>query len=191
MGRRAASGIFGVALMLVQCGEIAPSTHATPPPNTGQPCPPTFDVETFAIDSLDFGERTPTGWESIGYDLDGKITAANSTDVCAQAAGAPRSNQVDGNDGIDNAFGHLIAPILGSVFGVTALSDPLTAAIRAGRFTLQVQTVGLSSDPLQSCGDLVAAVFASDVFDTSGTAPAFDSSTRSPVARTWRSPRRT
>ncbi len=181
MGRRAASVIFAFATGVAQCGQIAPSTHATPPPDTGQPCPGTFDLKTFAIDSLDFGERTTDGWASIGYDLDGKITGASSTDVCAQAAGAPRANQVDGNDGIDNAFGHLIAPGLASVLGVTALSDSLTAAIRAGRFTIQLQIAGLGTDPAQNCTGLKGQVFPSDTYDVGGATPTFDSSTNWPV----------
>src|SRR5438105_3425878 len=43
-----------------------------------------------------------TSWKAYGYDLDHRITSKVSTDVCL---GGPKANQVDGNNGNDNAWG--------------------------------------------------------------------------------------
>ena len=67
--------------------------------------------------SLFFGalgatDGTSTGWASRGFDRDGLCTTTASTDVCNRQGGAAASYQEDGNDGIDNAWGHVITPFL-------------------------------------------------------------------------------
>lgn len=50
-------------------------------------------------------------WRTIGYDLDGLDTQDVSDPVeCISAAG--RDPETDGEGGIDNAFGHLVTPLL-------------------------------------------------------------------------------
>lgn len=56
-------------------------------------------------------DQAPTLWQSIGYDLDNKCSYPPEYDVecVAQGAGSP---EIDGNNGIDNAFGHTVVPLL-------------------------------------------------------------------------------
>lgn len=56
-------------------------------------------------------DQAPTLWESIGYDLDGKCSYPPDYDVecVAQGAGSP---EIDGDNGIDNVFGHTVIPLL-------------------------------------------------------------------------------
>src|SRR6184192_3099548 len=82
-----------------------------PPPMPNASASQNSSVTTFAVDHLFFGDRSSdgglsySGWKRLGYDLDGKQTSKSSTDVCAAAI---RTNQVDGQGGIDNAFGGTI-----------------------------------------------------------------------------------
>ncbi len=160
---------------LVQCGAtVEVDEGRRPPPRPGQSCEG-HGPETFAIDSIDLGEND---WQTLGYDLDRKLTTKDSTDVCSLHTGAPRSNQADGADGIDDAFGALFVPILEDVLADPQPSSTLTSAIRAGRFTLQLQIVGLDDTPTQTCDGLVGQAFSSDAYDAT---PTFDETTDWPV----------
>jgi len=74
---------------------------------------------------VDFGDKTPTDWETIGFNLDGQCTNASSSSVCTLGAGAPKSVQVDGMTGIDNSFGGNICPLLDTVMGAGSCSNPV------------------------------------------------------------------
>jgi hypothetical protein len=82
----------------------------------------------FALRDVSFGDKDDAGnpdftaWESVGFDIDGLVTTSGSNDVCQGAAGASRSAQFDGLDGIDNSFGANILPIL-----LTVLADDATS----------------------------------------------------------------
>jgi hypothetical protein len=163
--------------MLAQCGQLAPGAGLRhPPPRPGAACPRGADVDTFAIDSIDLGE---SDWQTLGYDLDGKATTKDSTDVCLLYTGAPKSNQADGEEGIDDAFGAIVTPVLQSALADPTPSATLTSAIEAGRFTLQIQVTGLDQTPTQTCHGLQAQTFTSDAYD--GGTPAFDTTTDWPV----------
>src|SRR5580693_7852560 len=64
-------------------------------------------ARTFALYQLYLGGTDRQGnvnqnaWKAYGYDLDHETTTAQSTNVCTQAAGAQKSEQADGNNGID------------------------------------------------------------------------------------------
>ena len=133
-------------------------------------------METFAIDSIDLGE---SDWQTLGYDLDGKLTTKDSTDVCGLESGAPLSNQIDGDEGIDDAFGSLVMPALEGSLADSTPSVALTSAIDAGRFTLQIQVRGLDDTPTQNCGGTAGQIFTSDAYPAG--APTFDSATDWPV----------
>lgn len=65
--------------------------------------------------ALSAAGTTPTDWKTIGYDRDGRCTTAMSTDVCMRPSGATTSSQVDGVNGIDNAWGSAVTPVLESL----------------------------------------------------------------------------
>ena len=148
---------------------------ASPPPPTGTPpakpsSPPTGDTstKTFAIQRIFLGEAARSGgapsnqaWKKFGYNLDGKITVSTSSDVCTRAKGAPSSNQVDGDLGIDNAFGAVFLPILQSAASINDPSTQASAQYQSGKNTNQISIKGLDADPAQTALGLVGGVFPS------------------------------
>ncbi|MFO0760831.1 MAG: hypothetical protein U0359_30420 [Byssovorax sp.] len=74
----------------------------------------------FAINHIFFGDTNPdgspnksNGWKQYGFDIDGKTSTAASVDVCQPNSGGAKSNAYpDGDNGIDNSFGHNILPML-------------------------------------------------------------------------------
>jgi hypothetical protein len=135
---------------LAGCGSSS-STSATVDAGNGllvPPAPPNGPTTSvtaqhaYAIHRLYLGSSArlsptvldPTVWASFGYDLDGKVTTATSTDVCTPYGGAMATSQIDGMGGIDNSFGENIVPILLAVAGknVEAL---LNASLDAGAAT--------------------------------------------------------
>jgi hypothetical protein len=142
-------------------------------------------VSTFAMQTILLGEGatvagppSPTAWQAFGYDLDGLVTTTSSKNVCTLTAGAPPSNQLDGNDGIDNAWGNAVLPIIESALAGGAPSAAASAVLAAGGWTLQIQITGLSADPAQSARGLDAQLFVSGPL---GAMPAFDQTTDWPV----------
>jgi hypothetical protein len=88
------------------------------PDASGPSCTPRRAPASAAIGSvalkfatIDTGGKQ-NAWKTIGYDRDGLCTTQLSKDVCQRAAGADSSKQLDGVDGIDNAYGHSITPFL-------------------------------------------------------------------------------
>jgi len=96
-------------------GDAGCKEPPTPPQTSAEPTQTSHD---YAISALYLGDTDRKGmpsadaWKSLGYDLDGKNTAATSTDVCALAPGASTQVQVDGYGAIDNSWGANILPII-------------------------------------------------------------------------------
>jgi hypothetical protein len=125
--------------------------HAEPP-DAGPPMPGdgTGSV-TFAISKLFLGDTdwdgTPdkaNGWKQFGYDLDGYISTASSTNLCQPAMGASKANVYpDGTDGIDNSFGKLILPI---ILGLSSdASSKINSSIAGGTFTVMLDMAKLGA----------------------------------------------
>ena len=157
-----------------------------PPPDSGTP---TNVTATYALHTLYLGESdrnssTPSisAWKSYGLNIDGLQTVKADTNVCTLQQGAPKMNQADGNNGIDNAWGATILPILQAALSQPTPSQTETAGIQQGVWTVQLQITGLSDDPQQTAPGLVAQIFTSGQYDQ--TTPAFDSSTDWPVLST-------
>ncbi len=151
--------------------------------------PPTSDTYTFAIDKVYLGEAprgggppSSTAWKDFGVNLDSKTTDSSSTDVCTLTAGASKNNQVDGNQGIDNAWGAMLLPIMQSAASQNTPSAIETDFIDQGGWTLLLQVKGLSDDPAQTANGLTAQVFVGARYNNG--VPAFDTSTDWPVLAT-------
>ena len=77
-------------------------------------------AQVLRLDSLNLGELDANGnvsnvaSQSIGYNLDGICTTRANLDAvqCQRDGGADRSKPVDGTNGIDNAFGKTVLPLL-------------------------------------------------------------------------------
>jgi hypothetical protein len=111
------------------------------------------DERTFAVYSLQLGETDRAGvpskdaWKKFGYDLDGQRSTKDSTSVCTQVPGASKSAQEDGDEGIDNAFGKTILPLL----PISGPSKTINDSIQAeGTFTILMKLKGLSDEAAQT-----------------------------------------
>ena len=73
---------------------------ACPPPNA--PATLIAAAHNYAVRKLYLGDTDRTGiinsdaWKAFGYDLDGLVATAQSTNVCTLVAGAPIATQQDG-----------------------------------------------------------------------------------------------
>jgi hypothetical protein len=132
----------------------------------------------FAVHSLNLGDLNPktgmpgdsTAWQSIGYNIDGLITTATSTNVCTipmnktPCSTAACPTQADGNGGIDNSFGgNLYDGLLVASVDMMA-STTINTDINAGKFTLMFDVTGLDSTATQTATGLTAQAFAGGAF---------------------------
>lgn len=109
---------------------------------------------TFAVSKLYLGDTNPdgtpnvaNGWKKFGYDLDGKVSTATSTDLCKPRNNAAAKNVYpDGDDGIDNAFGKSILPVILNLSSGAATT--INESIAEGSFTLMMdmQKLGTGAD---------------------------------------------
>jgi hypothetical protein len=137
---------------------------------------------TFAVSKLYLGDiardGTPdksNGWKKFGFDIDGKISTKDSTDLCKTNSGGTKSSVYpDGDDGIDNSFGRNILPI---ILGLASdASSKINDSILKGTFTLMldVDKLGTSAD----YNPLTTRLYAGADL---GMAPKFDGSDKWPV----------
>lgn len=170
-------------------GAGGPSGPGIQPPDRPEGASPGDGTGTaFAVSELFLGDTdrngspNPSAWKDFGYDLDGKISTKDSTDLCKpNAGGSPSSVYPDGNDGIDNAFGKLLLPIITGL--AQDASSQINESIAAGEFTIIVNVENLGAS--QSYDPLTAGLFAGvTLVDEMGTelTPAFDGTDLWPVA---------
>lgn len=157
--------------------------HAGPPAaGPTQPAdgtgPSVFAMKRLYVGDVDrFGAPDKVnGWKSFGYDIDGKISTATSTDLCAPLDNASKTDVYpDGNDGTDNSFGANLLPIFTALD--TNFSQATDIQIKAGLSTLlfSVEKLGPAADynPV-----IVQAYVGANLGDT----PKFDGSDAWPVA---------
>lgn len=132
-----------------------PTAPHEEPPAAGPSMPPNGTASvTLAISKLYLGDTDPdgtpdqtNGWKYFGYDLDGLISTATSKNLCqVRGTATPAEVYPDGIDGIDNAFGKLILPILIGLAGDPA--QKINSDISAGNFTimLEMQKLGAGAN---------------------------------------------
>lgn len=153
-----AAGSFAVSFM-VACGstETTPGTTSTgsggspavdlaqpPEPADSAVAPDGTGTTVLALRKLYLGDtnrdNTPnkaSGWKQYGYDLDGRASTATSTDLCQPRNNAsPKSLYPDGDNGIDNSFGHNILSIILNI--AADASARVNQGIGEGRFTIML-----------------------------------------------------
>ncbi|NUP09483.1 MAG: hypothetical protein HOW73_25805 [Polyangiaceae bacterium] len=100
--------------------------------------------EWFVGDTSFAGAESPTAWRTFGRNIDGLTTTNDFSGHCAPNTGAAPNNAFpDGDDGIDNAFGRSIIPIVKTAFQGSP-SQSATDSIEAGEGTLLFDLVALS-----------------------------------------------
>jgi hypothetical protein len=165
-------------------GDGPPAPHAEPPAQGPMKAPDGTGSTTFAISKLYLGDTDPdgtpdkvNGWKKFGYDLDGKISTASSTDLCKPRNNANKKDVYpDGDEGIDNSFGKRILQI---ILGIASdAPSKINDGIKAGKFTimLDMQKLGTGADynPV-----LTRLYGGSDLMAT----PKFDGTDKWPVIR--------
>lgn len=140
----------------------------TPPPSMGsattQTTPHNFALHTLQLGDTDrMGNPNQNAWENYGFNIDGKITTASSTDVCTLYQGAPSTVQIDGTQGTDNSFGSNILPLVMTVAG-SGLDTTLNTSIASGSFTVMFDITGLDGTTTQTNTNLTGALFAGGKF---------------------------
>jgi hypothetical protein len=164
-------------------------TVPPPKPSAGTPAsaPHNFAVHTLYIGNTRAGVPDQNAWKSYGYNLDGLVTTKDSSDVCT-LFGNPTSktNQVDGNDGIDNSFGENIWPTLSGV--VMGAEQTINQSIQAGHFTVMTYVTGFDGTPgsMASATGLSGLLLAGGNYAAlhDGGAPTWDTSTHWPILPT-------
>jgi hypothetical protein len=145
-------------------------TDAGRPPGSGGGATTSTTKHNFAIHNLYLGDTnadaptftaSTTAWENFGYNIDGLITTAQSTDVCSPYTKGNTVQQIDGTNGIDNAFGSQITTQL-QTFGLS--SSKVSGDIAAGNFTLEFDTVGLDGTATQTATGLSGQLFAGSTY---------------------------
>ncbi len=141
------------------CANLPPGACQSPPPApTGTTSIPPSTAHNYAIHQLFLGDTdrqmnpSQTAWEAFGYNLDGKVTTAYSTDVCTLVPGASRQVQVDGYGGIDNSWGAQIMPIVETLDSTA--SQTTNAELQAGLWTQMTYVVGFDD----SAGNTTSAL---------------------------------
>lgn len=131
----------------------AAAASRQPPPSAGPRAPDGSDAVTLVISRLYLGDTdrdgTPNanGWAQYGYDLDRRTTTASSTDVCTPIGTRP---VLDGTNGVDNAFGRSVLPVLLGLSSdfTTRTNDSLAAGGASTLFTIDALGSGANYDPL-------------------------------------------
>ena len=81
--------------------------------------------------------------------------------MCTPYTHGTTAQQVDGNDGIDNAFGAAIMP---SLSGLGNLSQLFSQKIADGAFTFEIDTVGLDTTSTQTATGLAGQFFVGSAY---------------------------
>ncbi len=132
--------------------------------------------ELFMGDTGWDGIEAADAWQNFGRNVDGVITTDDFSQHCTPSSGAAPVNVFpDGPNGLDNAFGKTIIPIIKAATS-GGISQPATMAIQMGGSTLIFDLLGVTGadqSPVET-----RLYGSADL----GTAPAFDGSDCWPVA---------
>jgi hypothetical protein len=159
---------------------------AHPPPAPPAPFTTITVSHDYAMHALYLGDvdrsgvSDPNAWQTLGFDLDGLVTGADSTDVCTLAAGAPFTNQVDGNRGIDNSWGSNILPYLTAILG-SGFSASIDANLDRGQFTDLLVVRGFDDTAPVTARALSGVLLGGGLFEQDAGGPAWDPSSHWPI----------
>ena len=101
------------------------------------------------------GGADPNAWATVGANIDGQETGADSGSSCTLYDGASTTVQIDGDDGIDNSFAKNVLPIFASM-GASNFSASLTQSIESGGPTLMIDLDGMTDDSVQTATSIDA-----------------------------------
>jgi hypothetical protein len=140
------------------------TTLGAPPQKPNAPATTSKAEHNYALWELYLGDSdrtfaaSTTAWKKYGYNIDGKVSTKDSTDVCTPAKGAGKDAQVDGDNGVDNAFGSRIVPIIKTF--ANDISKTISDSIKKGSFTIMLDVTGLDDTPTQTATGLTGKLYA-------------------------------
>lgn len=171
------SGGSGGQVATTSSSSTTSSTSSDTGSNTGGSAPDCMEEGTvLAASKLHFGDGNSGQWKKIGFNLDGLVSNANSTDVCkVYPGGNPSTAYPDGEQGLDNSFAKNLLPQILAVYP-TFTSD-VNNNIANG-----TTTVLFKIECLPEAGD--APVLVTKLFGGRplGTLPKWDGTDEWPVA---------
>jgi hypothetical protein len=156
------------------------SAGAKPPPPPDDGIAGDGPGFSYAVQTLLLGDQDRNGisdknaWKAYGFNIDGKSSTAASTNVCKPNAGGKPSVHEDGLDGIDNAWGREVVPILVGL--EPTISTDLNDAIQSGELSYLFDIPALG--PAPSYVGLPARYYVGALL---ASAPLFDGSDLWPV----------
>jgi hypothetical protein len=189
-------GIGATGIVLAQQGCSSSDNTSSGGSTLGRPpAKPSAEKTTstarhnFALQTLHLGDADRNGvasnnaWKKYGYNIDGLNTVKGADgklpdNVCTPVKGGPKIE--DGENGIDNAFGKQILPVILTAAGADA-PKKINEGIADGSFTIMLDVVGLSDDPKQTATGLTGQIFAGAKFSKTGAKPTFTPSDNWPV----------
>jgi len=107
------------------------------PTEEAPPAEPTTDIAV--ISHLGFGREEPEG-QSVGFDLDERVSDADDADGCGVV---DLTHVIDGTPGIDNAFAGLLPAL--ELAGAGPLEDLIQASVLDGELLILLEMDGLSA----------------------------------------------
>jgi hypothetical protein len=128
----------------------APTAGKQPPAPASGAGPGDGPGYVFAIRKLYLGDsdrhgvKSSTAWMQYGYDIDGRVSTRESTDLCQPAAdAAPSKIYPDGDGGVDNSFGKNVWPTFMQL--TPTVATDINQSITNGRFTVILDVEGLGN----------------------------------------------
>lgn len=115
-----------------------------------EPEPAATEPEIAVVSHLGFGREEPEG-QSLGHDLDGRISAEDDAQGCGVV---DLTHVVTGEPGIDNSFAGLLPAL--ELAGAGPLEDLIQNSVLSGELLILLEMQGLN-DPAAECIDLTLA----------------------------------
>lgn len=140
----------------------------------GYVCPP-GEGTTLALNKLRFGTEVAGGWKKIGMNIDGLVSTGMSTDVCqTNSNGDPDFAYPDGDNGIDNAFGKSLLPLI--LFHNPEYTERVNMYLEEGMFNAMLKMYCI---PPTGDAQIISKVFGGTAL---GSTPAYNGTDVWPVA---------
>lgn len=151
------------------------SSSAASSSSGGMTCP-SGQGTALAITKLSFGEGNSGQWKKVGFNIDGLVSTAASTNVCKLNAGGKAATAYpDGDQGIDNSFGKNILPTILSLY--PTWTTGINSDIQKGTFNVLLKMYCLP--PTGNVPVLTTKLFGGT---TLGTMPKLDGTDKWPVS---------
>jgi hypothetical protein len=127
-------------------GRQPPAEPAGAPPASGPGA--ALAVRKLFLGNTDRNESpSNTAWQEFGYNLDGLVSTAGSPNHCQPQAGGSPKVMDDGKEGIDNAFGKSLMPLIINL--ASDAQDQINESLEEASFSIIVDMTTLGPEENQ------------------------------------------